>query len=397
MLLEMERATGREFEGTTIGIRPGAANKEMIKVVGHRQERRGTANVESGTAPEQHTRDRVFEDVSVLRSRLSAYLSAQAGFAVVVESLTKFPAGFSWITYGMRVSGYPQAQDIILRIGPPYGLFAPYSAMPEFQSFSALKASAVPVPRAFMASDDASILGAPFFLCERVDGDTPLPWGGEQNAALDGARREALAQDFVDALAALHAFDWRETSLANWESGLTTDNVADRQIDFWWERFQRWALRPHPMAHRAFAWLRQNQPKAPRVAIVHGDYRLGNFLERGDRITAILDWELVHLGDPIEDLGWAFLPQYRGGTGLVCGLASEEAFLARYEERAGIRVDRAALNFYIVFSLLKLALTHMAAARCFEDGLFNDMRMPAMATQIAPVFRQIAKALERTK
>ena len=69
---------------------------------------------------------------------------------------------------------------------------------------------------------------------------------------------------------------------------------------------------------------------------MHGDYRLGNFLERNGRITAILDWELVHLGDPVEDLGWAFLPQYRGGTPLVCGLASEEDFLARYEARAGL-------------------------------------------------------------
>ncbi len=103
----------------------------------------------------------------------------------------------------------------------------------------------------------------------------------------------------------------------------------------------------------------------------------------------------MHLGDPVEDLGWAFLPQYRGGTNLVCGLASEDEFLARYESRSGVLVDRKALRFYIVFSLLKLALTHMAAARCFEDGLFNDMRMPAMATQIAPVLRQIAKTLER--
>jgi aminoglycoside phosphotransferase (APT) family kinase protein len=369
----------------------------MIEAGNHREDWRGTANPGIGITANGAGSDRAFEDPGALRSRLGAYLSAQAASTVVVENLTKFPAGFSWITYGVRVNGYPPARNVILRIGPPYGLFAPYSAMPEFQSLSALKTSAVPVPRAFSASDDPSILGAPFFLCERVDGDTPLPWGGQQNAALDGARRETLARDFIDALAALHGFDWRETPLADWGNGLTSDNVAQRQIDFWWERFQRWTLRPHPMAHRAFAWLRQNQPTAPRVAIVHGDYRLGNFLERGGRITAILDWELVHLGDPIEDLGWAFLPQYRGGTGLVCGLASEEAFLARYEERAGIRVDRASLNFYIVFSLLKLALTHMAAARCFEEGLFNDMRMPAMATQIAPVFRQIAKALERAK
>jgi aminoglycoside phosphotransferase (APT) family kinase protein len=129
--------------------------------------------------------------------------------------------------------------------------------------------------------------------------------------------------------------------------------------------------------------------------MVHGDYRLGNFLERDGRISAILDWELVHLGDPVEDLGWAFLPQYRGGTPLVCGLASEADFLARYEAQSGLSVDRASLRFYLVFSLLKLAFTHMAAARCFEDGLFNDMRMPAMATQIAPVFRQIGRTLEQ--
>jgi hypothetical protein len=88
------------------------------------------------------------------------------------------------------------------------------------------------------------------------------------------------------------------------------------------------------------------------------------------------------------------LPQYRGGSGLVCRLASEEEFLQAYQQRAGFEIDRRALRFYSMLSLLKLALTHMAAARCFEDGRFNDMRMPAMATQIAPVLRQIQKVLE---
>ena len=349
----------------------------------------------SGFSDDGSARGETFEDAGALRLRLGAYLSEQTGTTAAIDRLVKFPAGFSWITYGVSATGFEPAADLILRLGPPYGLFAPYSAMPEFLSLSALRSSAVPTPRAFYASDDISILGAPFFVCERVKGDTPLPWGG-QGSALDGARRESLARDFIDALAALHSFDWRASSLARWGESVTIDNAAALQIEEWRQRFHRWALRPHPMAHRAFAWLGQNQPKASRVAIVHGDYRLGNFLERNDRITAILDWELVHLGDPIEDLGWAFLPQYRGGTGLVCGLASETEFLARYEARSGASIDRGALKFYIVFSLLKLALTHMAAARCFEDGRFNDMRMPAMATQMAPVFRQLEKALERS-
>jgi aminoglycoside phosphotransferase (APT) family kinase protein len=331
-----------------------------------------------------------FENASLLADRLAGYLSAAVGGRVSVEGLKKYPAGFSWRTYSVQLRGFPGADEAILRVGPPYGLFAPYSAMPEFESLSALEHSGVPAPRVYFASDQLSIMGAPFFLSQKVEGDTPLPWG-TQSQQLEGDRRQRLAEDFICALAALHRFDWRATPLQRWGEGVTVENAGLRQIDEWESRFRRWALRPHPMAHRALAWLRARAPKAERLSLVHGDYRLGNFLERDGRITAILDWELVHLGDPIEDLGWAFLPQYRGGTGLVCGLAGEDEFLRRYEALSGLKVAPETLKFYIVFSLLKLAFTHMAAARCFEEGQFNDMRMPAMATQIAPVFRQIAK------
>ncbi len=335
----------------------------------------------------------IFEDTGRLRARLGEYLTEATGAPVFVEKLVKFPAGFSWITYSASVTGFPNAREVILRIGPPYGLFAPYSAMIEFDALSALEGAGVPAPRVYFASDDPAILGAPFFFCEKVEGGTPLPWGS-QGQALEGARRETLAADFIDALAALHVFDWRGSRIARLGVNVTLDNAAQLQLDDWQARYRRWALRSHPMAHRTLAWLREHAPRAQRVSLVHGDYRLGNFLERDGRISAILDWELVHLGDPVEDLGWAFLPQYRGGTPLVCGLASEADFLSRYEARSGLKVERDALKFYLVFSLLKLAFTHMAAARCFEDGRFNDLRMPAMATQIAPVFRQIGKILE---
>ena len=75
-----------------------------------------------------------FEDAHLLRLRLAAFLSASSGANVAIERLSKFPAGFSWITYSVGVAGFAKAREIILRIGPPYGLFAPYSAMPEFDS-----------------------------------------------------------------------------------------------------------------------------------------------------------------------------------------------------------------------------------------------------------------------
>ena len=215
-----------------------------------------------GFSGDGSARGGTFEDAGALRLRLGAYLSEQVGTKVAVDRLVKFPAGFSWITYGVSVSGFEPAADLILRLGPPYGLFAPYSAMPEFLSLSALRSSPSRTPRAFYASDDISILGAPFFVCERVNGDTPLPWGGE-GSALDGARRESLARDFIDALAALHSFDWRASSLARWGESVTVENAAAFQIEEWRQRFQRWALRPHPMAHRALPGWAGTCPKRP--------------------------------------------------------------------------------------------------------------------------------------
>lgn len=327
-----------------------------------------------------------------LRDRLQRRLSEVEGRPVAVGALRQFPAGFSWITLGASVTRGEQRCEIILRLGPPNGLFAPYSAAPQYLSLEALAGSDVPVPRVLDWSDDPAILGAPFFVSEKVEGVTPVPWGSGTD--VDPVWRESIATDFVGALAALHRFEWRPTAIARWSSGLTRENAAIGQVDDWEAKAKSWALRPFPMLQRAFSWLRARPPVAPKIAVVHGDYRLGNFLEIDGRITAILDWELVHLGDPVEDLGWAMLPQYRGGTGLVCQLAPEETFLRRYEAAAGFAVDPAALRFYRVFSLVKLASTHIAAARCYEDGRFNDLRMPAMATQIAPVLRQIEKVLE---
>src|SRR5258708_14849647 len=110
----------------------------MIEAVGQRQDWRGAANSGSGIAANGTASGRVFEDANALRTRLGAYLSAQAGSAVGVESLPKFPARVSWITYGGRVRGYPAPRGIILRIWPPYGPFSPHSAMPRVPSLSPL-------------------------------------------------------------------------------------------------------------------------------------------------------------------------------------------------------------------------------------------------------------------
>lgn len=331
-----------------------------------------------------------------LRAKLAAYLSAQVGRPARISDLKQFPSGFSWITYGFTVDieGEPPA-DRILRLGPGNGLYAPYSAEPEYAALDLLRGQTVPAPIPFFWSDDPSIFGDPFLIVERAEGVAPIPWGDDDG--LDDARRAMLGVQFADALGHLHATEWRGSQLGGLSPGLTCENAAVAQVDYWKDRYRRWALRPHPMLHRVFAWLTANAPVAPRLSIVHGDYRLGNFLERDGQITAILDWELVHLGDPHEDLAWTCLPQYRGGTALMSKLISREQLYARHETIVGHPVSTESMYYYSLFSLVKLAITHIAAAYAFERNGFHDLRMAAMGTQIAPTFRQIEKMLEASE
>ncbi len=324
---------------------------------------------------------------------LAAYLESQTGRRWTLSPFTRYAVGFSWITYGFTAveEGSTVEQGLILRLGPPYGLFAPYSAWPQYAALKALEGCGVPVPKVYWWSDDASILGAPFFVSEKVAGIAPVPWSSGDGSGFEESYRKNIGAQFVSALAALHARDIKGSGFEN--DGVTVDNAALKQIEFWQAACERWALKPYPMLHKALRWLRANLPVAPRVSIIHGDYRLGNFLEDQGRITAILDWELVHAGDPHEDLGWAFLPQYAAGSGLICRLVAQDEFIAQYERESGIQVSPASVQFYLVFAQVKIALTLIAAIRCFEDGAFNDMRMPAMGTQVVPALRQLEKLL----
>lgn len=340
-------------------------------------------------------------DNETLACNVEQFLTAQVGTKVEVSGLRRFPVGFSWLTCGLTARGLPGSsgpQELILRLGSDAGLFAPYSAWPQVWAMQSLQDTAVPVPQAHWASDDNGILGAPFLFCEKVPGAAVVPWVSPSEPPLPEDYRVHLGDQFTDALAALHCLDWASRPIARLASAtepITPANAARRVVADWGALIERWAMRPYPLASWGLRWLERNAPAAPRVAVVHGDYRTGNFLEEGGRITAILDWELVHLGDPHEDLAWVSMPMYMGGSPYLCRLLEPARFYARYGEKAGLQVSMESVHYYQVFSLLKLAATHMAAARCFEEGRSNDMRMPAMGSQVATCLRQMEREIRK--
>jgi aminoglycoside phosphotransferase (APT) family kinase protein len=338
-------------------------------------------------------------DSDSVRRRLLTYLRQQVGGDVEIGALKRFTVGFSWVTFGFTAQwsegGVAVEREFILRVGPPNGIFAPYKASPEFLTLQSLAGSGVPAPSAYWRCDDSDALGAPFFICEFVEGEAPIPWTADGGPAFDEAARLNLGDQFVAALAALHKLEWREKPVAAIEGARTTDETAAAQIEFWAERMRAWSARRHPILEWALIWFRAHMPKARRISIVHGDYRIGNFLERGGRIAAILDWELVHLGDPIEDVGWICLHAWRGRSPYMCHLLTRQELGEKYAALTGAPIDPAAWRYWEAFGTFKLAVMHLGASHCFEKRGFNDLRMAGMGAQLPRMLLQLEAVLER--
>lgn len=338
-------------------------------------------------------------DVGTIRSALTQFVRARTGGAVEIGPLRRFTVGFSWVTFGFAATwveaGVTVTRDLILRAGPPTGIFGPYRAYPEFVTLGALDGSGVPVPRVYWYSDDVSILGAPFFVCDLVAGEAPIPWTHDGGPAFDDERRVLLGTQFVDALAALHGFRWEGTPVATIDGTKDVRRTAVEQVDGWMANLARWSPDRIPSLELAAAWLRERAPVASRISITHGDYRIGNFLEVDGRITAILDWELVRLGDPVEDLGWVCLQAWRGRSPYMCHFFEREELRDRYAALTGHDVALADMAYWEAFGTFKLAIMHYGATDCFARRGFNDLRMAGMGAQIPRMLLQVDSAMER--
>lgn len=328
--------------------------------------------------------------VQDLAGQLESYIKAQTGHQVVISDLRRFSAGLSWVTFGFAAKITSDASvevlDLILRLGDPNGLLAPYTARPEFLVLTALAdRPSLPLPHAYWYSDDQSILGAPFLITRLVPGDTPLPpWGGGE-APPSIAKDSALTADFVDALVAIHTFEWCHSPIAALSDGVSETNATQREIQRWVKRMERKGDQSTNAAmHYAARWLMAHAPVAPKVCVLHGDYRVGNFLQQTGRITAILDWELTHLGDPHEDLAWAGARTWGGSATTIGGLFDRAEFYRRYEEKTELKIDIDAIRYHEVLAQFKVAAMLIGAMNHIEEKRAQDIRMAVMSLQLAP-------------
>jgi aminoglycoside phosphotransferase (APT) family kinase protein len=315
--------------------------------------------------------------------RLDDYLSAHFGARCRCEGVQRLSGGWSRTTLLVRIAddaGAALPKELIVRAETKGGLLdTPLEQ--EYAVLEALQDTPVPVPKLYGFEPGPEPLGMPFILMEKVAGSVPSLWRSRDRQWIgQEPLRSRVAEQFVNALAAIHEIDWRARGLGLLGVPPSGTGYAGGQVAFWEDRYRRAKVEPAPVVEEALVWMKVNLPSCDELLLVDGDYRVGNMVIGDDGIRAVLDWELATIGDPIRDLGYTTL-EYLGGKFLekghfACnGVMETDDLVEAYERRTQRRVDAQALRFWQVFGAFCLITIMQTGVREFLDGRNPDVRM----------------------
>ncbi|NMH98226.1 phosphotransferase family protein [Pseudonocardia sp. K10HN5] len=287
------------------------------------------------------------------------------------SSRENWPFDAAWVTNGTR-----SVHQLLMRRDPPAGVVDTQRAT-EFGLLRRLVDTPVPSPVVHWLDDSGEHLLRPTMIVERYEGAAhravlrsadPLRLGAD--------RQRALAERLCEVLATLHLVDVDATGIRGDLEDPGPD-PADHELTRWERELDAQELEPQPALRAAAAWLRDHLPPRPaRTVVVHGDFRPANVLVHSGELALLLDWELAHLGDPLDDLGWYTTPLY-AREHFIPGSWEVEDFLRRYTERTGIEVDRDALVFWQVMSAFRLAVIALTGVRNYCTGATDRPAAPA--------------------
>lgn len=313
-----------------------------------------------------------------LEPRLAAYIAERMPQAreVTVDGLERISGGASRETYRFRLHWREgegvRERRLILRRDPPASLIDTERRI-EFAAYRAFAGSAVPAPEMLWLEESDGPLDRPFFIAEELCGFQASPqvlFSGAYDPVLP-----RLAERKWAILGEIARADPKALGLTDIMEAPALDACWRRELDHWERLIDKDAVEPQPIVRAAIRWLRANPPPpAQKICVVHGDYRTGNFLyDAQGEIHGILDWEMCHLGDPLEDLAWGLNPVWSFGRGeLAGGLVPSTLAVAAWTRASGLRADPAALHWWILFNCIKGQGIWLGSARAWIDGGNRD-------------------------
>jgi aminoglycoside phosphotransferase (APT) family kinase protein len=330
--------------------------------------------------------------------RLEAYLRTSLPDLDGPLIVEQFPGGFSNLTYLLRFG----ERALVLR-RPPFGanIRGGHDMGREFRILSGLITTYPKVPRPLLACDDSEVIGAPFYVMERVAGvilRNRVP--AQLELTPDVMRRLCLA--LIDTFVELHAIDYAAAGLS--EIGKPAGYVA-RQVSGWSTRYANARTDDVPELEQASAWLAAHLPPETEATLIHNDFKYDNvILDPQDvaRIVAVLDWEMATLGDPLTDLGTTLAywmeqgdpaPLRQFGLTSLPGNLDRRQWVARYAERS--RRDVSNILFYFVYGLFKNAVIVQQIYARYRKGATQDQRFAGLIHMVRAYGQLAARAIER--
>ena len=295
----------------------------------------------------------------LVRRPLEAYLDAHALGSGPIEA-EPVGEGHSNVTYLIRRGD----TELVLR-RPPRPPLPPsaHDVLREARLLAAVESADVRTPKVLVACDDESVIGAPFYVMERMVGDVIVSELPARFDAEEDHRR--VSEELVDALGEIHAVDWEARGLEGY--GKPT-GYLDRQLRRFGGLWEHNKTRELPVLDDLTTWLAEHKPESGPATIVHGDYRLGNVMfapGTPPRLNAIFDWELATIGDPLADVGYLVATWAQpgdphnpisalGGLTRQPGFMTRDELIARYEAGSGRSMSD--VRWYMTLALWKSAV-----------------------------------------
>ena len=321
-------------------------------------------------------------DPGIDETALGHWLEANVQGFIGPFQLSKFPSGQSNPTYKISAG----SGEYVMR-RKPFGQLLPsaHAVDREYRLLSALHPLGFPVPRPLALCEDPNVIGAIFYIMELARG---RPYANGALPEFDPSTRQRIYGQLVDTLADLHSIDPGAAELGDFGK---PGNYFERQVMRWTRQYRDSQTDYIPEVERLIAFLPETLPEQSRTSIVHGDYRIDNVVFDGDgTLTAVLDWELATLGDPLADfsyLAMQWVMPADGGAGLAgldlaaLGIPSIDEIAERYSARSGVPVAEK-LDWYFAYNLFRLTGIVQGIKKRVIDGTASHAEAAEMAKRV---------------
>lgn len=335
------------------------------------------------------------EELGALRGRVETALSAELGAPIVVRSLAPLAGGACQDLFDVTLEARGESLRRVLRSDARSALPGSLDRKTEFAVLSLAVARGVPSPPVAWLTADLVRPGTHGYFMHHVAGEA-LGKKVVSAPELAEARRRLPAQ-WAEALARIHAITPAQApslALSSWGERPSAEPARAVLASL---RSQLHTLaEPHLALELAVGWLEDHVPGCPEVTLVHGDFRVGNFLVGAEGLLAVLDWEFSHWGDPVEDLGWLCVRDWRFGRVELPagGVTTRREIISAYANATGRAVSPAALHFWEVAGNVKWALGALYQGERYLSGQDRDLELLAIAKRAAEMEHEALRLIE---